>query len=98
MKVLPVILNLVTSPACAHEIAHGGFAGGGFRGNVGGGFVNRGFVNPYACRWVPPATLEALKREADKRGMVPTALVREALALMLKQARERLSRINKRSD
>lgn len=40
---------------------------------------------------VPPATLEAVKRESARRGMVPSALVREALDLLLKEAGERLA-------
>jgi hypothetical protein len=40
---------------------------------------------------VPPATLEAVKRESARRGMVPSALVREALDLLLKDAVERLA-------
>jgi hypothetical protein len=38
---------------------------------------------------VSPATLEAVKRESARRGMVPSALIREALDMLLKQAEQR---------
>jgi hypothetical protein len=40
---------------------------------------------------VPPATLAAVKTEAARRNMVPSALVREALDLILREASERLA-------
>jgi hypothetical protein len=46
--------------------------------------------SPILFARVPPATLEAVKRESARRGMVPSALVREALDLLLKEAGERL--------
>jgi hypothetical protein len=45
--------------------------------------------SPILFARVPPATLEAVKRESARRGMVPSALVREALDLLLNEARER---------
>jgi hypothetical protein len=47
--------------------------------------------SPILFARVPPATLEAVKRESARRGMVPSALVREALDLLLKEAGERLA-------
>jgi hypothetical protein len=47
--------------------------------------------SPILFARVPPATLEAVKRESARRGMVPSALVREALDLLLKEADERLA-------
>jgi hypothetical protein len=47
--------------------------------------------SPILFARVPPATLEAVKREIARRGMVPSALVREALDLLLKDAGERLA-------
>ena len=45
--------------------------------------------SPIVFARVPRATLEAVKRESARRGMVPSALVREALDLLLKDAGER---------
>jgi hypothetical protein len=47
--------------------------------------------SPIVFAGVPPATLEAVKRESARRGMVPSALVREALDLLLKEAGARLA-------
>jgi hypothetical protein len=47
--------------------------------------------SPILFARVPPATLEAVKLESARRGMVPSALVREALDLFLKEAGERLA-------
>lgn len=47
--------------------------------------------SPILFARVPPATLEAVKRESARRGVVPSALVREALDLLLKEAGERLA-------
>jgi hypothetical protein len=40
---------------------------------------------------VPPAMSEAVKGESARRGIVPSALIREALDLLLKEANERLA-------
>jgi hypothetical protein len=47
--------------------------------------------SPILFARVPPATLAAVKSEAARRGTVPSALVREALDLLLKEAGERLA-------
>lgn len=47
--------------------------------------------SPILFARVPPATLAAVKNEAARRGTVPSALVREALDLLLKEAGERLA-------
>jgi hypothetical protein len=46
--------------------------------------------SPILFARVPPATLEAVKRESARRGMVPSALVREALDRLLKETGEQL--------
>jgi hypothetical protein len=38
---------------------------------------------------VTPATCRAVKLEAERRGVVPSALIREALDMLLKQAEQR---------
>jgi hypothetical protein len=40
---------------------------------------------------VSPATRQAIRREAERRGMVPSALIREALDTLLKQAEQHLA-------
>lgn len=40
---------------------------------------------------VTPATAPAVRREADKRGTAPSALVREALDLLLNEANARVA-------
>jgi hypothetical protein len=40
---------------------------------------------------IPPELYDAVKNEAARRGTVPSALVREALDLLLKQASEQLA-------
>lgn len=47
--------------------------------------------SPIVFARVPPATLEAVKRESARRGVVPSALVRAALDLLLNEANERLA-------
>jgi hypothetical protein len=47
--------------------------------------------SPILFARVPPATLDAVKRESARRGMVPSALVREALDMLLRQAEQHLA-------
>jgi hypothetical protein len=47
--------------------------------------------SPILFARVPPATLAAVKSEAARRGMVPSALVREALDLFLNEARQHIA-------
>lgn len=58
---------------------------------VGRPSVDGSRPSPLLFARVPPATLEAVKRESARRGMVPSALVREALDLLLRQAEQHIA-------
>ena len=45
--------------------------------------------SPILFARVPETTRQAIHREAERRGMVPSALVREALDLLLREAEQR---------
>jgi hypothetical protein len=46
-------------------------------------------ANPVLFARVPPSVFEAVRQESAQRGVVPSALVREALDLLLSKSGER---------
>jgi hypothetical protein len=47
--------------------------------------------SPIISARVPPAIFAAMEQESERRGVKPAILIREALALLLKQAEQRLA-------